>query len=139
MRLEGAAWWGFVVALSDSMAVFTAVVLICLNVHMALFCALGVSYTVHSAENLQPIGNDGDGAATEDDDSIADGVPATHPTTEASAYWVQAKPTLDESFTPDAVDYQLEQLSFRFQPYQLDWIIFANVARSKSYMPNSRK
>ncbi|KAJ6924434.1 hypothetical protein NC652_017654 [Populus alba x Populus x berolinensis] len=81
-------------------------------------------FTLDPAENLQPSDNDGDAAATEDDDfppeifglldlsgycDEEDGVPATQETAEASAYWVQAIPTIDPSFTADAIDYYLER------------------------------
>ncbi|KAJ6924435.1 protein ATAF2-like [Populus alba x Populus x berolinensis] len=73
-------------------------------------------FTLDPAENLQP--------TTEDDDfppeifglldlsgycDEEDGVPATQETAEASAYWVQAIPTIDPSFTADAIDYYLER------------------------------
>ncbi|KAJ7014662.1 hypothetical protein NC653_004084 [Populus alba x Populus x berolinensis] len=101
---------------------------------------------LNSTENLQPIDNDMDTAAATGGDDFhreilrlldlsggydeADVVPATH-AVEASSYWLQATPTLDEPFTPDGVD---RTWSLRFQPYQLISFIFTNAARSKSYI-----
>ncbi|KAJ6966399.1 hypothetical protein NC652_004073 [Populus alba x Populus x berolinensis] len=95
---------------------------------------------LNSTENLQPIDNDMDTAAATGGDDFhreilrlldlsgcydeADVVPATH-AVEASSYWLQATPTLDEPFTPDGVD---RTWSLRFQPYQLISFIFTNAA-----------
>ncbi|CAK7353024.1 unnamed protein product [Dovyalis caffra] len=93
------------------------------NITSTSNAALPAVSALNPAEKLQPTGNDGDAAATEDDDfhqelswlldssscyDEADGVPATHATAEASAFRIQATPTLDESFTPDPVDCHLE-------------------------------
>ncbi|KAJ6734528.1 hypothetical protein OIU79_001740 [Salix purpurea] len=79
--------------------------------------------TFNPAENSQSVevvSVDGDAALALDHDFClqlldssgscdeADGFPATKATAQASAYWTQATPNLDESFTSDAVDYYLE-------------------------------
>ncbi|KAG5226719.1 protein ATAF [Salix suchowensis] len=79
--------------------------------------------TFNPAENSQSVevvSVDGDAALALDhdfclqllDSSVscdeADGFPATKATAQASAYWTQATPNLDESFTSDALDYYLE-------------------------------
>jgi hypothetical protein len=72
-------------------------------------------FMLDPAENLQPSDDDDfhpeifglldlSGYCDEED-----GFPATWETAEASAYCVQATPTIDPSFTADAIDYYLER------------------------------
>ncbi|KAJ6683673.1 hypothetical protein OIU85_007370 [Salix viminalis] len=90
--------------------------------------------TFNPAENSQSVeavSVDGDAALALDHDFClqlldssgscdeADGFPATKATAQASAYWTQATPNLDESFTSDAVDYYLEHGVCDSSPCQL--------------------